>query len=383
MSKKMVVLSFCIFSTVLSFARHIVEKSNFRISRTNSGEVLTAFPSEYINEPKITVYFPKDYDAATKRYRVVYLPQGKCVFDKGLNEVNFKPKFFKTLNRLVSEHKISNVLIVEIEIGEVAECKSAGPLEIDLAVTAGQKKKKSTEKISLKERYGKFLALELIPYIDLNYRTLSYPSARLVIDRSFYFAATVPVGFGMFASFEPDTIYLQSFNVSGISLSSKLWIGTESPLYRKNFRLTHRVKNTVIACGILTAGGFKFDKNFVSHIEAFRNKKNRNKIMESMLMYFFPKNPHRKIKSLAPKLFPQKITKTDKNAEIMFGAGIVFKDGLIADYLSVNARINPAYFSSYKGIYRMRHNIEPRKVKFSDIYGSKKFSDRIRIIEQE
>jgi hypothetical protein len=367
LGKKILCLS-CVLTACFAYAKedskHTVRICDFRVARSQGGDVLFNFPTKYLPyKPKITVFLPSDYGNKKERYPVIYLAQGKCIFDEGLDKINLKSRLFKISNKLISEGKIKSPIIIDIELVGLKNC--------------------TKKELSLRQKYAKFLALELIPYIDLNYRTLARPEERLVIDRSFYIISEIPDSFGMSAVLKPAAVYLQGTNIGKLAGKAKLWFASDEPIYTNDIELSVSVKTITKLNWLLTSHLFRFDDDFVSFLGGFENRKdkNHNEPLESMLMYFFAKEPRGKITSLRSRVSKKIISKTNKNAEIIFGAGISFKNGFKAHYLSSDGEVSPPYLSHHKSVYHINHNAKPKKVKLKGSYGKRKFSAKVKIVE--
>lgn len=330
---------------------HKVIVTDFGVTRSEGGDILFNFPSKYLPyKLKITVFLPAGYSKRKSKYPAIYLAENKCFFDEGLDKVGLS-RLFETSNRLISEKKIRDTIIIDIEL--LGNC--------------GHKKDM--------QGYAKFLALELIPYIDLNYRTLAYPEGRLVIDRSFYVISKIPKSFGMSAVLDPVTIYLGENNVG--KLDCKLWFGAGGAIHTDEGKLTNYARKVTEIDWLLKNHSFEFEKDFVSFLEGFGENK-KDTAMESMLMYFFAKQPAKKITSFKSRIFPQI---ADKKTEIIFGAEITFDNGLKAHYLNSDAETAPSYLSHCQGVYYVIDGAKPAKVRLKAYYGKRKISAKMKIVD--
>ncbi len=137
---------------------------------TLTGDIRThrAFHSEILgNERNVLVYLPPGYRRTrTRRYPVMYLQDGQNVFDAATAFGHTEWRADETAERLIEQNLIEPLIIVAVA--------NTGPDRIhEYAPTRGRiedgKRKRSKGRL---RQYGKFLAHELKPFIDTQYRTL-------------------------------------------------------------------------------------------------------------------------------------------------------------------------------------------------------------------
>lgn len=139
------------------------------------------FNSEFVRSRDIGVWLPKGYNPE-KRYAVLYMQDGKSLFDANLTWNHQEWGVDEVLSELMGKTKIRNCIVVGIENGNAlrhSEYMPQKPFE-GLAVTQqdllyrATRKDNShffTDKIQ-SDNYLKFLVYELKPFIDLNYSTI-------------------------------------------------------------------------------------------------------------------------------------------------------------------------------------------------------------------
>jgi len=151
---------------------------------------------------KIEIFLPLGYENSKDKYPVIYMNDGQTAFEPG----GLSPWYWnveETLNKFYKEKIISKVIVVAISpINRVDEYLSIKQyLDFDNSVVdiAGGLPK-----------YAKYLASELKPFIDSNYRTDPNPARTMIVGSSFggtasfYISCTHPKAFGVAGVFSPS-----------------------------------------------------------------------------------------------------------------------------------------------------------------------------------
>ncbi|MEP6821698.1 MAG: alpha/beta hydrolase-fold protein [Chthoniobacterales bacterium] len=137
---------------------------------TLTGDIRThrAFRSEILgNNRNVLVYLPPGYRRTrTRRYPVLYLQDGQNMFDAATAFGYTEWRADETAERLIEQNLIEPIIMVAVA--------NIGSERIhEYAPTRGRiedgKRKRSKGRL---RQYGKFLANELKPFIDTQYRTL-------------------------------------------------------------------------------------------------------------------------------------------------------------------------------------------------------------------
>lgn len=148
-----------------------------------------------IQTRRVTALLPWDYYKSNKRYPVLYLQDGQNLFDEFAPYGNWA--LDKRLARLAEERK-HEVIIVAIDHAQDKRILEFTPSE------------KTVLGEGLGREYSKFLANELKPYIDRNFRTLPYREFTGIGGSSLgglvtlYAAITCPEVFSRLMVFSPS-----------------------------------------------------------------------------------------------------------------------------------------------------------------------------------
>jgi uncharacterized protein len=153
-----------------------------------------SFNSQVLDEERgIIVYTPKTYDLINQSYPVMYLLDG----DEHFHHASGITKF-------LAENGIIPELIV-VAIQNVDRTRDFSPSHLDKFPTSGGA-----------EKFMKFLADELIPFVDKNFRTEPY---RILMGHSFggsfaaYALLTDPQVFNAYISVSPYLLYDDEYTV--------------------------------------------------------------------------------------------------------------------------------------------------------------------------
>lgn len=147
----------------------------------SQGKVITIenFKSEYVKSRNVEIWIPDEYQGdAAQKFPVLYMQDGQNVFDPETSTNGISWNAAKTAQVLISEGKIEPMIIVatwsndlrfyEYFPEKAAEYLTDGDKEqMDKARLEAGKKKSDF----LGDEYLKFLAFELKPYVDKEYRT--------------------------------------------------------------------------------------------------------------------------------------------------------------------------------------------------------------------
>jgi predicted alpha/beta superfamily hydrolase len=153
------------------------------------------FPSSQLNNGRtIRVYLPASYKTKpTMRYPVVYMHDGQNVIGLGGQFGSWKTD--EAVNSLVTNNTIREVIIVGIDN------------------TSNRANEYNYSGTGLLDRYGKFVAEEVVPYINHQYRTLKDPQHTTIIGSSYGGNAALYIGwkhndvFGNAGIFSPTLVW--------------------------------------------------------------------------------------------------------------------------------------------------------------------------------
>lgn len=120
------------------------------------------------NQRDVLVYLPTGYRRfVRRRYPVLYLQDGQNMFDAATAFGGVEWNVDETAQRLIRKRLIEPLVIVAVANTGNDRIHEYTPTRA-VAEAGVQKKKRSR---GLASKYGKFLARELKPFIDANYRT--------------------------------------------------------------------------------------------------------------------------------------------------------------------------------------------------------------------
>jgi len=144
---------------------------------------------------KIHVFIPRDYEVSQARYPVLYLNDGDKVFFPG-GAYHKTWKLSATLNRLYLRNAMRKIMVVAV-------C----PLNRDYEYTHAPMRDRDWGGL---DQYAQYLAQNLKPFIDQNYRTLANAENSVIGGSShgglaaFYTATQYPDTFGCVAALSPS-----------------------------------------------------------------------------------------------------------------------------------------------------------------------------------
>ncbi|MBI1344588.1 MAG: esterase [Terrimonas sp.] len=170
-------------------------KSKAQIPKVSSGSIqhLENFPSRYLPARNVDVWLPDDYDPS-KKYAVLYMQDGRGLFDSTILWNHQEWGVDETMGRLLAAKKISNCIVVGIWNGEARRHAEYFPQQPFLLLTTEQQNAlyniRRNENTSLfadsiqSDRYLQFMVDELKPYIDSHFSTYPDPEHTFVAGSS-------------------------------------------------------------------------------------------------------------------------------------------------------------------------------------------------------
>ena len=183
------------------------------------------FSSNFVPARNVDVWLPSDFDQK-KKYAVLYMHDGRALFDSTIMWNGQEWRVDETLNSLLQKKKIRDCIVVGISNGEVrrhSEYFPQKPFEsLSKATQDSIYKSTRTGNQPLfadsiqSDNYLRFLVLELKPFIDKSFPTLP--------DRSNTFVAGSSMGglISLYAICEYPDIF------GGAACISTHWVGTFS-----------------------------------------------------------------------------------------------------------------------------------------------------------
>lgn len=133
---------------------------------------LDAFPSQNVAARRVDIWLPPDYASSKKRYRVLYMHDGQNLFDPANSTWNKVWAVDRHIENLLENQKIHDVIVVGIWNTPLRTREYA---PADLVALLPKKLQEAMRAYAggpiLSDGYARFLAQELKPYIEANYRT--------------------------------------------------------------------------------------------------------------------------------------------------------------------------------------------------------------------
>jgi predicted alpha/beta superfamily hydrolase len=157
--KKILSILFSLFFILTSCKKKVLKKENTSTTSKNVAVLKKEFVIKGLNSisHKIWLYLPPNYETSTEKFPVIYMHDGQNLFDKKTSYAG-EWKIDETLNKLFKKTG-KGFIVVGIENGGERRIEEYTPY---------QHEKYGGGKGAI---YVDFLANELKPYIDSNYRT--------------------------------------------------------------------------------------------------------------------------------------------------------------------------------------------------------------------
>jgi predicted alpha/beta superfamily hydrolase len=171
-------LWFFIFVNSLCYCQPIIKAEKLINNNDFSGQIerIKVFPSKYIQPRTVDVWLPNNY-SKDKKYDVIYMHDGQMLFDAKNTWNKQEWSVDETIENLVNENKLKNVIVIAIwnipnirhfdyfprKVLEKLKIKNKKHI-----IEEAQKMKIDVLKITSDE-YLKFIVFELKPYIDSNF----------------------------------------------------------------------------------------------------------------------------------------------------------------------------------------------------------------------
>lgn len=170
--------------------------------------IISGLPSTKLgNTRKIRVFLPESYATSGQRaYPVLYMHDGQNLFDAATASFGHEWQVDETVDRLVAEDRIPEVMVVGIDSTADRINEYTPTEDPDFTGPGGEKGGKGP-------LYEAFVVEELKPYIDSHYRTLCGPDATGIIGSSL----------GGLISFDMGWRYPEVFGLVGVVSPSFWW----------------------------------------------------------------------------------------------------------------------------------------------------------------
>ncbi|MNK71186.1 Endo-1,4-beta-xylanase Z precursor [compost metagenome] len=131
---------------------------------------------EKLGERRIFVYLPPGYETGEDRYPVVYMNDGRSVFNTGTSSFNKEWLVDKKVDQLVKDGKMQKVIVIAVDAGEDSDRgKEYVPFPNDSIPTDG----------TGAEEFTRYFIETVIRFADSTYRTIPDRDHRMIMGSSF------------------------------------------------------------------------------------------------------------------------------------------------------------------------------------------------------
>lgn len=160
---------------------------SFRQKNTGNGKIerIASFPSKYVKARNVDVWLPEGYNAQ-KKYPVIYMHDGKNLFNPQDAFKGNEWEIDERLSRLIAEGKIQECIVVGIwnTPDRVIEYAPTKPFNFLPQAKKDSIKAKYRLENARGDDYLKFIVQELKPYIDSAYSVCTKPGHTFIMGSS-------------------------------------------------------------------------------------------------------------------------------------------------------------------------------------------------------
>jgi esterase/lipase superfamily enzyme len=158
---------------IVSFLSLIAQAQEVKIT-AGSLKSFPSFKSAFIEARNVDVWLPDGYSSKEK-YAVLYMHDGKALFDPELNQNKLAWDLDETIPQLISENKVRKFIVVGIWNNEINRHGDYFPQKIIQNIPEETRKiivEKHLNNNPQGDNYLKFIVTELKPFIDKTFSTL-------------------------------------------------------------------------------------------------------------------------------------------------------------------------------------------------------------------
>jgi predicted alpha/beta superfamily hydrolase len=154
---------------------------------------LDLFQSKYVNARNIDIWLPQGY-SSSKKYAVVYMQDGKSLFDTSITWNKQEWRVDETITQLLNERKIKDCIVVGIWNGEINRGSEYFPEQAVNLLSQTDKEKFLAAKFNgysmingkfIGDSYLRFIVEELKPFIDTTYSVYTDQRNTYIIGSSY------------------------------------------------------------------------------------------------------------------------------------------------------------------------------------------------------
>ena len=159
-------------------------------SAQNGGRFIDidAFPSQYIKPRKVRIWLPPDYDES-KTYATLYMHDGQNLFDPADSFAHGAWEVDRHLIELRKKQEVRPCIVVAIWNGQLDRSREYGP-QAPIATLSPELQARiprpgsGGQTSTQADAYVRFIAEELVPYIDAHFATSKEASQRFLMGSS-------------------------------------------------------------------------------------------------------------------------------------------------------------------------------------------------------
>jgi hypothetical protein len=324
------------FSSCVFGAKH-----EMRIVRTPRVHIYYNYYSHDIDDSHtLKVFLPENYSGATYRHPTIYWIGQNCTGDYPEAVTEFLESLKK--DKKLSE-QFKNPIVVAVNI----DSSDAN-----------------------RDFWVKLLSLQLVPFIDLNYRTFNSPDRRLIISDNMFAAyyvtqreQSIETAYVRLSNLSADR-YWKSDKIENMPRKAKVVLDFDTFDWQNLLNVYFRFMDM----------GFKPVRNFLLH-------KYDVKTMGKVFDYLY--SDFKGFGGASAKGFVSSKILSHGSANVIFGADIKLKNKLKTWVFPAEVKSSPPYVNYDRGRINIISGALPTKVKISAEFEKKRFNARIRIVSDK
>lgn len=372
--------AFGIFSGAQAQTKQNTVKDRFFIMETEDSEYLYNFESSYLeNSRRIRIFLPHNYNDSTARYNTVYVLDAQNLIPEN-SQTDPENNFLLIAEKLIKQGAANDSIVVAIDgaINSFAEYSLS----------------KTDENNILNNAFTKFLALEVVPYIDNNYRTVNNAGGRILLGKNFAgtmafvtavsrqdtfknIIALSPV-FKDISAQLPDIL---SLNKPGPLF--KAWI--DAPLYEGEpgnaSYVSSYAHNAVTATSVMESKNYRFAVNYLTYFP----DSPENAAIKNRLNYAFSFINAQKplvFSSAKPFLSHKELYTNNFDASLLFALALKYKGGIEATYIPAKIRAVPPFAFISEGFLTTVRGAEPSEMDIRTDFGNKTYKTSVKLLPE-
>ena len=207
------------------------------------------FKSKFVTERNVDVWLPEDY-SDDKKYAVLYMQDGQMLYDSAVTWNHQAWEVDEMMGKLLKQEKIKDVIVVGVWNGGATRHADYFPqkpyekltqVQKDTITAQGQRARRTTDNFKpVSDNYLKFLVIELKPFIDKTYSTLTKKENTFIMGSSMgglismYAICEYPKVFGSAACLSTHWLGIWSIENNPVPDAFLNYLKTHLPNPKKN-----------------------------------------------------------------------------------------------------------------------------------------------------